>query len=446
MHFCTTCGRQRAGTSPFCAGCGAEFSDAPDPTPQVAETSEQQAPAAETAPQSAPTAEAAAAEPAPDAEPDVQAAADEETTAERGQPAEDVTDAAPPAAADWGSPASEQPDIAGHGSGETRADMLTALPDQPGQSESSGDLTRWDTYWYRQDPAPVPQSDIQPAEAWPSVTPPVQPAEAPPAGPTAYGPPSYGPGSYGPGSTGQAGYGPESYAQGSPGQGSYGQAPYQPPPHVSGAADGPPLRRGQTGVLIAVLIVVLLAVGGGAYALVSRYTSHKTAASPSGQPTQSAPSSAPTTPSGSTPSASPTASPTASSSNGVIVQPGAASNPAEPGVVAFVNRYFTAINSHDYAAYNSLLVPKLQAINTRSDFETGYGTTTDSAQTLTSLTATSSGGEAATLTFTSNQSPAESPTKTSCTHWTITLYLEPNGGSYLIASAPSGYHAAYQAC
>lgn len=36
MSFCASCGRQRVGTAPFCAGCGAQFTDPPEAqTPQA---------------------------------------------------------------------------------------------------------------------------------------------------------------------------------------------------------------------------------------------------------------------------------------------------------------------------------------------------------------------------------------------------------------------------
>jgi hypothetical protein len=221
---------------------------------------------------------------------------------------------------------------------------------------------------------------------------------------------------------------------------------------VPGTIGSPPLRRSQTAILTILLVVVLLAVGGGAYLLVSRFTGHKTSAPPSGNPTLSAPAAGATTPTSQ--SATATASPAQSASGGPTVSPspvvtvaaGVAANPAEPAVTAFLDRYFTAINSHDYATYNSLLDPQEQKPDTRSSFNAGYGTTSDSAQTLTSIAGTASGAEAATVSFTSHQNPADSPTKTSCTSWTITLYLQPNGSSYLIGPAPAGYHASYRAC
>jgi hypothetical protein len=272
--------------------------------------------------------------------------------------------------------------------------------------------TRWDTNWYQQGPSPAGQ--------------------------------------------GGYGYGPASYAQGSPGQSPagqapYGQPPYQPPPHVPGTIGTPPLRRGQTAILTILLVVVLLAVGGGAYVLVSHFTGHKLATPPSSNPTLSAPATqaagttTPASPSA-TATTSPTTSPTVSPSARVIVAADVTANPAEPTVAGFLDRYFTAINSHDYAAYSSLLDSREQSVNTPASFNTGYGSTTDSAETLTGIAGTTGGGEAATVSFTSHQNAAESPTKTSCTSWTITLYLQPNGGSYLIGPAPAGYHASYRAC
>jgi hypothetical protein len=115
-------------------------------------------------------------------------------------------------------------------------------------------------------------------------------------------------------------------------------------------------------------------------------------------------------------------------------------------VAALVSKYFTAINQHNYTAYRSLLSTKMQATFTHSSFETGYGSTTDANEKLTSITNTSGGGEAATLSFTSKQNPADSATGTACTNWTIVLYLQPNGNGYLIGGAPAGYHAQYAAC
>ncbi len=117
------------------------------------------------------------------------------------------------------------------------------------------------------------------------------------------------------------------------------------------------------------------------------------------------------------------------------------SNPAAPQVTALVNQYFMAINQNDYSAYASLLDLQMQQQNPESSFEPGYATTTDSAETLTSISDTGTGGLAAYLTFTSHQSPADSPDDSSCDQWSLTLFLVPNGAGYLIRTPPSNYQA-----
>lgn len=414
MGFCTKCGRPRTGTSRFCTGCGADLGDADlgdaaDATPQAADTTVEPDQAARWA-----------AEPAP-APPTVAGPAP-------------IAEAAP----------AEQPAATEPGPGATRADFWTGLPDL---AEAQGaDLTRWDTHWYRQDPAPAAQEP-----------------QAAPAGPSGYDPQSYGqetlgPGSYGqPPSHGPASYGPASYGQAPPGPVSYGQAPYQSPPHVPGTISTPPLGRNQSAILITLVIVALLAVGGGAFFLVSRLTGHSSHAS--GSPGSSAPAhtpssggaTAPTSPAGSTsaasPSAKPTVSPTGSAGGGTVaLSPSAAANPAAAKVRTYLERYFAAINNHDYQAYSSLLDAQLRAKNSQASFDSGYATTQDSAEALDSISDISGGGEAATVSFTSRQSPSSSIDNSPCNNWTITLYLQPHGSSYLDSVPPSSYQPTYTDC
>lgn len=130
----------------------------------------------------------------------------------------------------------------------------------------------------------------------------------------------------------------------------------------------------------------------------------------------------------------------------VALAPGAAGNPAATRVTALLNRYFTAINKRDYQAYASVFDQQLQQPDPQSSFDVGYATTTDSAVTLAGISDTGSGSLAASVTFTSQQSPADSPDNSSCDQWSITLFLVPDGTTYLIGPPPSNYHASYQAC
>jgi hypothetical protein len=128
------------------------------------------------------------------------------------------------------------------------------------------------------------------------------------------------------------------------------------------------------------------------------------------------------------------------------VDPTAASDPAEPQVVAFLVDYFTAINDHDYQAYVSLLDSQEAAALTPGAFAAEYATTADSAQTLTGIADGSGGSEAAAVTFTSHQSPADSPDGSACDLWSVTLYLVPAESGYVIEHSPPGYSPVVRAC
>ena len=147
--------------------------------------------------------------------------------------------------------------------------------------------------------------------------------------------------------------------------------------------------------------------------------------------------------SGTPQSAAPSA---AGGASDVAVAPAAAGNAALPQVMALLRRYFSAINRHDYAAYAQLLDPQVLVRTSASAFYSGYASTTDSAETLTGISATDSGSVTAAVTFTSHQQPADSPDHSACDDWSITLYLVPEGAGYLIGPPPSGYQASYTSC
>ena len=111
-----------------------------------------------------------------------------------------------------------------------------------------------------------------------------------------------------------------------------------------------------------------------------------------------------------------------------------------------MSQYFTAINARDYRGFVSLYEPDAVPMSSRHEFLAGYRTTRDTRETLAGLAPTGGGGWAATVTFTSHQDPADSATHTSCTAWQVTMFLVPNGTSYLIGRHPASYHASFQAC
>jgi hypothetical protein len=127
------------------------------------------------------------------------------------------------------------------------------------------------------------------------------------------------------------------------------------------------------------------------------------------------------------------------------VLPGAGAAPLAVRRRPFLGRYFAAINAHDYQAYVGLRSPQLPKL-TVSQFDSGYGSTTDSAEMLLGVSSASNGDSVAHVTFTSRQSLASSATDSSCTAWDVSLYLVPDSGSYLIGSPPASYQAVSAVC
>ena len=106
-------------------------------------------------------------------------------------------------------------------------------------------------------------------------------------------------------------------------------------------------------------------------------------------------------------------------------------------------RYFAAVNHRRYQAYASLFARRRQL--TPRDFAWGYRTSHDSNAVLVGIAALK-GGLKATVTFTSQQDPAQSPDHSSCIDWRITLSLYRTGAAYLIGMPPPGYRAGLRAC
>jgi hypothetical protein len=222
------------------------------------------------------------------------------------------------------------------------------------------------------------------------------------------------------------------------------------PPGPPAPPTGPPERGGMRGLFIVLAVVVVLAAGGGAYALATTLGKHS-GAQPQIQPTvgQSTSASAPTTGTtqqASSPATSASASPTPSATLSLVsISPSVPASAAEPQVETLLSHYFHGINTHSYAEYASTLTPQEQAKQTQSEFSSGYSSTTDSAMTLTGLS-DNGNGLTATVTFTSRQSPAQSVDKSACNAWTLNLYLVPQGTGYLIGTAPAGYQPTYSNC
>jgi hypothetical protein len=194
--------------------------------------------------------------------------------------------------------------------------------------------------------------------------------------------------------------------------------------------------------VMGVAVLVVSALAGGAIAWQFTEPPARLADVAHGQPATSAPApGSPSAPS-SVPvsSAPPASSPAVSASPAgvtVTIGPGAAAQPGAARVATFMAGYFDAINQRDYQSYLAAFDEQARPDYSRQKFLAEFGTTTDTAPSLTALS-TEGAGLLATVTFTSHQSPAKSFTHTACTAWTLRLYLEASGISYLIGVPPPG--------
>ncbi len=201
-----------------------------------------------------------------------------------------------------------------------------------------------------------------------------------------------------------------------------------------------------------VAALVILAAGGGAFAVVSSLRSRSPHAQPSATmtttaaPTTSSPAPQTSTASPidtSTTPAPPTTTPTQSGT--VALAQSAAGNPASAPVVDLFNRYFDGINTRNYSEYAGTLDAVYRGQNSQSTFNSGYATTTDSGETVTAINGSGS-NLTAVVTFTSHQDPANSVDKqSSCNHWQLTLPLVAQGSGYAITTPAPGY-ARYTDC
>jgi hypothetical protein len=239
-----------------------------------------------------------------------------------------------------------------------------------------------------------------------------------------------------------------------------GEPPYLAPDLPADLQPGPvPRRRRKAAVAVLAAAVLLVAAAGG----VDLWLMHRHHATSAASPGLTKPrgsvsrggggssgAAAPGTQPGSRkPSAAPKHRPApgpAISSRIVTVAPGIGRNPHAAQVKAYLGRYFTAINNHNYQQFQPLLGTDMRKDEPATRFYPGYQSTTDSAAVLTSISDIGPGLITAAVTFTSHQLPADTPSGTACTNWSITLYLSQHGRRYLLEPPPPGYHAVYQPC
>ena len=210
------------------------------------------------------------------------------------------------------------------------------------------------------------------------------------------------------------------------------------------AGGKPPSRRPHRFVVAAVLVVVLAVAGTVAILLSGGHGSPQPglpaafrslgAGSPSPLP--------------GTTSAAPAASPTPVASTGPVgVAAAVAKNPDTSRILPLLDKYFAAINKHDYQSFFALFNSPGQEELSAGQFSSGFQSTVDSNETLVGISDAADGPTIAAVTFNSHQNPANSINHSeACTSWHISLFLEQDGAGYLIGKPPVSYNASYAPC
>jgi len=131
-----------------------------------------------------------------------------------------------------------------------------------------------------------------------------------------------------------------------------------------------------------------------------------------------------------------------------LVHPAATASgaPHERQVLSLLERYFGAINAHDFPAYQKLFRPGLRSALSAAAFGSEYGSATDSDAILRGITPISSVRFAALVTFINHQQPGSGSASTSCTDWSVRLYLLREDGRYVLAKPPASYRPSTRSC
>lgn len=123
-----------------------------------------------------------------------------------------------------------------------------------------------------------------------------------------------------------------------------------------------------------------------------------------------------------------------------------ATGPDVGGIRKTLAAYFSAINDRNWVAVSEWFTPTEQARLSQSQIAAGSGTSHDSAVVLDEVTPEGGGTDVATVTFTSQQSPSESPNGQPCDQWALnyTMYLNPSG--WLINAVEGASGTPYTSC
>jgi len=136
---------------------------------------------------------------------------------------------------------------------------------------------------------------------------------------------------------------------------------------------------------------------------------------------------------------SPTTTPSAPSPDRVQVTESAASAQA-PAVLAISQRYYNAINAHDYDAWTATVTSQRASQQSRASWNQGYRSTHEFSVVVTAITPTGADSATVAMSFVSTQDPADAPTDLPVTRicWQTQLPVTHLGTDARIGTSPSG--------
>lgn len=112
-----------------------------------------------------------------------------------------------------------------------------------------------------------------------------------------------------------------------------------------------------------------------------------------------------------------------------------------------LSRYFDAVNNHDYDTAWRQFTPQEQArLGSEQQYIQGEATTHVSNTMLGGIVSQSPGVDSVTLSFTSTQSPANSPDGQPCDNWSLVYTVVLTGGTWLIDRAVGENGSGYRPC
>jgi hypothetical protein len=135
--------------------------------------------------------------------------------------------------------------------------------------------------------------------------------------------------------------------------------------------------------------------------------------------------------------------------SGVVkATPDATGHPMYDTVRELLQRYFDAINTKDYAAWQDTVIPERVARQPEDKWLADYRTTRDGNIVIYRIEVAEDDSVRALMTFTSTQDPNDAPQELpeACINWNVVFPLIQQDGAWRIDSSPASASPQHEAC